>query len=39
MWRGGGKQVFLLRASDDNWKGRLLMEHECVAQLSLFYDN
>ncbi|KLO14770.1 hypothetical protein SCHPADRAFT_299262 [Schizopora paradoxa] len=28
LWRGGGKQVFLTRASDENWKGRQLMDHE-----------
>ena len=27
-WRGGGKNVILIRAGDDNWKGRLPMEKE-----------
>lgn len=29
-WHGGGKSVFLARAGDANWKGRLPMEKECV---------
>lgn len=27
-WRGGGKNVILIRAGDDNWKGRQSMEKE-----------
>ncbi|RDB14544.1 hypothetical protein Hypma_016349 [Hypsizygus marmoreus] len=27
-WRGGGKSVYLARAGDDDWKGRLLMDRE-----------
>lgn len=27
-WRGGGKSVILIRAGDDNWKGRQPMEKE-----------
>lgn len=27
-WRGGGKNVILIRAGDDNWKGRQPMEKE-----------
>ncbi|KAF5382651.1 hypothetical protein D9615_002706 [Tricholomella constricta] len=27
-WRGGGKSVFLARAGDDDWKGRLAMTQE-----------
>ncbi|GLB38643.1 putative 5'-AMP-activated protein kinase beta subunit, interation domain [Lyophyllum shimeji] len=27
-WRGGGKSVFLARAGDDDWKGRLAMTPE-----------
>jgi len=27
-WRGGGKNVTLIRAGDDNWKGRQPMEKE-----------
>lgn len=29
-WRGGGKNVILIRAGDDNWKGRQPMEKEQV---------
>lgn len=29
-WHGGGVQVYLARADDDNWNGRLLMLRECV---------
>lgn len=29
-WNGGGKNVVLVRAGDNNWKGRLPMEPECV---------
>lgn len=29
-WHGGGAQVYLARADDDNWNGRLLMLRECV---------
>lgn len=34
-WHGGGKSVFLARAGDANWKGRLPMEKECVFHSSL----
>ncbi|KAG6810153.1 hypothetical protein H0H92_013066 [Tricholoma furcatifolium] len=27
-WRGGGKSIFLARAGDDDWKGRLAMTQE-----------
>ncbi|KAI0058057.1 hypothetical protein BV25DRAFT_1909283 [Artomyces pyxidatus] len=27
-WRGGGKNVLLARAGDENWKGRQSMEHD-----------
>lgn len=30
VWRGGGKSVILVRAGDNNWKGRQPMEFECV---------
>lgn len=30
-WRGGGKSVILVRAGDDNWKGRQHMEPEYVS--------
>ncbi|KAG6906145.1 hypothetical protein DXG01_015693, partial [Tephrocybe rancida] len=32
-WRGGGKAVFLARAGDDDWKGRLPMSPEYIAHL------
>ena len=35
VWNGGGAQVVLARAGDDEWKGRQLMEKELVF-LSLF---
>ncbi|KAL5501478.1 GAL83 [Sanghuangporus vaninii] len=28
VWRGGGKSVFLMRAGDNNWKGRQAMEYD-----------
>ncbi|EJC98143.1 uncharacterized protein FOMMEDRAFT_24144 [Fomitiporia mediterranea MF3/22] len=28
VWRGGGKSVFLMRAGDNNWKGRQPMEYD-----------
>lgn len=34
VWQGGGKNVVLARAGDDDWKGRQQMEPECVAFLS-----
>ena len=30
VWSAGGKSVFLARAGDDDWKGRLQMERESV---------
>ena len=30
VWRGGGKNVQLIRAGDNNWKGRQIMEYEYV---------
>lgn len=30
VWRGGGKSVVLMRAGDNNWKGRQPMEYEYV---------
>lgn len=30
-WKGGGKNVILARAGDDNWKGRQQMVPECVS--------
>ena len=35
VWRGGGKSVFLVRAGDNNWKGRQAMEFECVNSVRL----
>ena len=35
VWRGGGKSVFLVRAGDNNWKGRQAMEFECVDSVRL----
>jgi len=35
-WNGGGKDVVLVRAGDDNWKGRLPMEPECVISSAIF---
>lgn len=31
IWRGGGKSVILIRAGDNNWKGRQQMEYEYVS--------
>jgi hypothetical protein len=28
VWRGGGKSVFLMRAGDNNWKGRRPLDYE-----------
>lgn len=36
VWRGGGKSVFLMRAGDNNWKGRQPMEYEYVTFLIKF---
>lgn len=30
VWKGGGTEVILARAGDDDWKGRQPMERECV---------
>lgn len=30
MWKGGGTEVILARAGDDDWKGRQPMQKECV---------
>ena len=30
VWRGGGRNVQLMRAGDNNWKGRRLMDYEYV---------
>ncbi|KAG5645994.1 hypothetical protein DXG03_004596 [Asterophora parasitica] len=35
-WRGGGKSVFLARAGDDDWKGRLAMTPESPTS-SVYY--
>ena len=31
VWNGGGRNVLLARAGDDEWKGRQPMTQECVA--------
>jgi hypothetical protein len=39
VWKGGGTQVILARAGDEEWKGRQLMEKESVFFfLLLFFD-
>jgi hypothetical protein len=30
LWEGGGRRVVLARAGDNDWKGRHMMEPECV---------
>jgi hypothetical protein len=37
IWRGGGKEVILARAGDDEWNGRQPMEKESVTLFFLFY--
>jgi type II secretory pathway pseudopilin PulG len=31
VWKGGGTEVILARAGDDDWKGRQPMERQCVS--------
>lgn len=36
VWKGGGTQVVLARAGDDEWKGRQVMEKELAILLLSF---
>ena len=37
VWKGGGSEVVLSRAGDDDWKGRQPMEREYVFDTTLFF--
>ena len=38
VWKGGGTQVVLARAGDEEWKGRQAMEKELCFSFFLFFD-
>jgi hypothetical protein len=38
VWKGGGTQVVLARAGDDEWKGRQVMEKELAILRFLFWN-